>query len=64
MSNALAKPVEKHQNRRGVVPLLLSLWDQAARRAEEEDSLHMEVNNERRMREEEMESWQVLLVRV
>ena len=42
------------------MPLLLSLWDQAARRAEEEDSLNIEVNNERRMREEEMESWQVL----
>jgi hypothetical protein len=60
MPNALAKPLGKHLNRRGVVPMLLSLWDQAAGRAEEEDSLHIEVNNERRMREEEMESWQVL----
>jgi hypothetical protein len=49
----------KH-TRRGVVPLVLALWDEESDRMDKEEKVHVEVHNQRRLREEEMESSQLV----
>ena len=47
-------------SRRGVIPLLLNLWDNETARIETEEKEHIEVHNVRRLREDEMESAQLV----
>jgi len=44
----------------GVVPLVLALWDEETLRIQREEKVHVEVHNQRRVQEEEMESWQLV----
>jgi hypothetical protein len=46
--------------RRGAVALILKLWDQETDRINKEEREHMEMHNQRRMQEEEMESSQLV----
>jgi hypothetical protein len=46
--------------RRGAVALILKLWDQETDRINKEEREHVEVHNQRRLQEEEMESSQLV----
>ena len=39
---------------------MLALWDEESDRMDKEEKVHLEVNNQRRLREEEMESSQLV----